>query len=134
MTPRHASVRRASLLLLGPLFVVAGLNHFLNPTFYLAIMPPYLPAHELLVAASGALEIAGGIGVLAPRTRVWAGRGLALLLVAVFPANVHMAMNPDLFPTVPSWLLYLRLPLQGVLIGGALWATTESHRPTEESP
>lgn len=110
-------------------FVVAGANHFLNPSFYVSIMPPYLPLHRELVYASGLLEIAGGLGVLVPRFRSTAGLGLVALLVAVFPANVHMAMNPELYPELPAVGLYARLPLQAVFIAWAYWAT----RPKPES-
>lgn len=101
----------------------AGLNHFLNPTAYLAVMPPYLPAHRTLVALSGILEIGGGLAVLAPAWQRAAGWFLSVLLVAILPANVHMAMTPELFPSIPVWALYLRLPLQGVLVLWVLWAT-----------
>lgn len=115
--------RAAALVTLGLLFIAAGLNHFLNPEFYLRIMPPWLPAHGELVALSGALEIVGGLAVFVAPVRRWAGWGLVLLLLAVFPANLHMALNPELFPGLPAAALWARLPLQGVLIGWAWWAT-----------
>jgi len=104
-------------------FVVAGLNHFVNPHFYVQIMPPYLPAHLELVYLSGVLEILGGVAVLVPGIRTTAGLGLVLLLVAIFPANLHMALNPDLFPGVSPAALYVRLPFQALFIAWAYWAT-----------
>jgi len=111
-------------IIFGVLFVAAGANHFVNPKFYLDIMPPYLPWHSALVIVSGIAEVVLGIGLLIPQTSVFAAWGLILLLIAVFPANLHMAMNPELFPSIPAFALWLRLPLQGVLILWAYWYTT----------
>ena len=89
--------RKLALLALSAFFVAAGTNHFVNSEFYVSIMPPYLPAHLELVYVSGFFEILGGIGVLVPAVRALAGWGLVLLLVAVSPANLHMAVHPELF-------------------------------------
>jgi uncharacterized membrane protein len=97
--------------------------HFIRPREYRAIMPDYLPAHRELVAASGVAEIAGGLGVLHPRTRRLAGRWLVATLIAVFPANVHMALHPERYRGIPRALLYARLPVQGLFIAWALRAT-----------
>lgn len=97
------------------LFVGAGVLHFITPQTYLRIMPPGLPAPGLLVYVSGAFEILGGVGILARRTRRLAGWGLVALLVAVFPANVYMALIHEQLH-VPGWLAWARLPLQGLLI------------------
>ena len=96
-------------------FVVAGVIHFLKPKFYLAIIPPYFPAPQALVAISGVAEIAGGIGLCFPTLRRAAGWGLVALLVAVFPANLYMAQHPDHFQ-IAGWILWARLPLQAVFI------------------
>lgn len=117
--------RVLSRRLLGALFIVAGLNHFFQPRFYMAIMPDYLPAHRELVAASGYAEIALGALAFVPRTRRVARWGLVVLLLAIFPANLHMALHPERFPAIPAALLYLRLPLQAVLIAWVLWATAD---------
>lgn len=107
-----------SLYIQSVVYILAGLNHFINPKMYLAIMPPYLPAHGLLVALSGVAEMVLGAGLLFPATRPLAAWGLILLLIAVFPANVYMAMS-DQFGQIPAWLRWARLPLQGVLIAWA---------------
>lgn len=84
---------------------------------YEAIVPPFLPSHRALVLISGVFEMLGGIGVMLPQTRKAAGWGLIALLVAVFPANVYMAMDTEKFGLIaPAWLLYGRLPLQFLLI------------------
>ena len=100
----------------GLLFIVAGANHFLVPQPYLAMMPGYLPAHVVLVQISGLAEIAGGIGVLFAATRSLAAWGLILLLVAVFPANLNVALHGWPGTDLPAWLLWVRLPLQVVFI------------------
>ncbi len=115
--------RRYTCWALGALFVVAGLLHFVIPGTYVRVMPPYLPAHRLLVLVSGFFEIAGGVGLLVPRLRRAAAWGLLLLLVAVFPANIHMALHPEVVGSgVPLWALWLRLPLQFVLMAAVAWA------------
>lgn len=116
--------RCVALLLLALFFAVAGLNHFLNPDFYVAIMPPYLPAHLELVYLSGFLEILGGVGVLFAATRRLARLGLIALLFAVFPANIHMALHPEPFVAqgMQLWELYLRLPIQFAFVAWVWWA------------
>jgi len=115
---RH--LKRCMQWLLGLLFVVAGVLHFLLSDFYVSIMPPYLPWHLELVYVSGACEMLGGAGLLIPSLRRAAGWGLIALLVAVFPANVQMFLDAL---ARQGWSLYtigtlLRLPLQVPLI---LW-------------
>jgi uncharacterized membrane protein len=102
--------------LLAALFVAAGIAHWVRPGVYLKIMPPYLPWPRALVYVSGVAEIALGALLLVPRTTHLAAWGLIALLIAVFPANVHMALHPELYPRISPVLLWLRLPLQGVLI------------------
>ncbi len=109
--------------LFGALFVLGGLNHFVNPAFYLRIMPPYLPWHSFLVYLSGFFEIALGLMVVIPKLTRIAAWGLIALLIAVFPANVHMAMNANLYPDINPVILWLRLPLQAVLVAWAYWYT-----------
>lgn len=102
--------------LLAAFFVVAGVNHFANPTPYLTMMPAYLPAPTALIEISGVAEVMGGLGVLYSGTRVFAGWGLIMLLIAVFPANLNAALHgwPDV--SLPSWILWLRLPFQLLFI------------------
>ncbi|WP_020596522.1 DoxX family protein [Spirosoma panaciterrae] len=97
------------------LYIVAGFNHFLNPRTYMAIMPPYIPAHRFMVTLSGIAEIALGLGLLFPLTQSLSAWGLIFLLIAIFPANVYMVTSAK-FNKFPAWLRWLRLPLQGVLI------------------
>jgi uncharacterized membrane protein len=104
-------------ILAAVFFVVAGTFHFLKPELYRQIIPPAFPAPQLLVIVSGIAEIAGGIGLLIRSLRRWAGWGLVALLIAVFPANFYMAEHPERFH-ISRWLLWGRLPLQGVFL---LW-------------
>ena len=117
--------------LAGPVFILAGVLHFVRPRWYEAIMPPYLPAHRELVYASGVAEAAGGVGLLVPRLRNLAGWWLVATLVAVFPANVHMALNPEDYRDVPGgrWALYARLPVQLLFIAWVR-AAAGAHRST----
>lgn len=109
---------------LGLSFVLAGLYHFINPAFYLRMMPSYLPWHLFLIYLSGFFETALGLLLLVPKYTRLAAWGLIALLVAVFPANVNMALNPQLFPDLPPVALWLRLPLQIVFIALAYWFTS----------
>lgn len=115
--------------LAGPVYVFTGLLHFIKPRWYIAIMPPYVPAHRELVYASGVAEIAGGAALMAPSPTVrrWGARWMVATLVAVFPANVHMALNPDDY-RVPGGrgALYARLPFQLVFIAWAIAAGRRS--------
>lgn len=92
--------------------------HFVVPGIYIRIVPPILPSPALIVIISGIAEIAGGIGLLFPITRRFAAWGLILLLVAVFPANIYMAVAHLPFSGVfgESWAQWLRLPLQFPII------------------
>ena len=114
--------------LLSLFFVLAGLYHFINPDFYLRIMPPYLPWHLFLVYLSGVFEIALGLLLLLPKFTRLAAWGLIALLIAVFPANIHMAINPQLYPEHYPLSLWLRLPFQVVFIAWAYWYTCPNHQ------
>lgn len=121
-------LRSGSIVLLALLFIAAGINHIVSSGFYLRIVPPYLPWPLALVYVSGFFEVAGGIGIAVPRLRRVAGWGLIALLVAVFPANIHMVIHADDFPTFPFWALVARLPLQGLLIAWVWWAAVGPRR------
>ena len=110
-------------LLFGPFFIFAGVMHFVIPRVYESIVPPRLPAPRAIVYASGVAEIAGGAGVLHPRTRRAAAAWSVATLLAVFPANIHMALHPDRY-RVPGGRvgLWLRLPVQALFIAWAIAA------------
>ena len=101
---------------LGAFFLAAGLMHFVKPEAYAAIVPDALPRKREIVYASGVAEIAGGAGVLAAPTRRAAGWWLIATLLAIFPANVNMAVNAERFHAVPEPLLWARLPVQALLV------------------
>jgi uncharacterized membrane protein len=110
--------------LAGPFFVFAGVMHFVIPKTYRKIVPPYVPAPKAMVYASGVAEIAGGAGLMLARRRRLAGWWLITTMIAVFPANLHMALNPDDYPEVPGGAvsLWARLPFQGVFVAWILGA------------
>ncbi len=118
--------------LLAVFWIGAGLNHFVNPKFYEAIMPPYLPAHRELVLWSGVAEVVGGAAVVWPKTRTRFARCWILgILAAVFPANLYMAQHPEKFSKVPAAALYARLPVQ-LLFALWVWRATAPSVATEE--
>jgi uncharacterized membrane protein len=116
-------------------FVVAGINHFREPDFYRKIIPPGLPLPMALVAVSGVCEIAGGIGLLIRPLRAAAGWGLIALMIAVFPANIFMALStdPGVRGNFATWTLWLRLPLQAVFIAW-VWFVSAHDRNGEKKP
>jgi uncharacterized membrane protein len=126
--------KRIALALLSAFFVFMGVMHFVAPEGMVASVPTWLPNAALLVAVSGVFEILGGVGVLVPQTRRLAGYGLIALLVAVYPANIHMAMSegPWTAQGVPAWLLWARLPFQFLFIAWAWWATKPDAGAAEE--
>lgn len=133
-------LKTATRLLMAALYVAAGVMHFVNPWFFVQIMPPYLPWHWELVYLSGAIEIALGLLLLVPATRRLAAWGVIFLLIAVFPANLHMAMANVQFdppPTMgqPSPMAnWIRLPMQLVLILWAWWYTHPERRKRRFGP
>lgn len=120
--------KRVLLWLMALAYVAAGFNHLMNPAFYVAIMPPGLPNPEWLNVISGLAEIVLGVFLLEPRTRALAAWGVIALLIAVFPANVHVAREnlgfPDMTPGSGNALVNAaRLPIQALLILWAWWYT-----------
>ena len=127
-----ARLERPLLYVMGSFYVAAGVMHFVVPKVYARIVPPQFPRPVALVYLSGVAEIVLGIGVMIRRTRRVSAWGLIALLVAVFPANVHMATNDMLPDVVPDWAdgiariaMWVRLPFQAVLVLWAWWYTRE---------
>lgn len=113
-------------------YIFAGYNHLANPAFYLAIMPPDLPNPEWLNVLSGLAEIVLGVYLLEPRTRVFAAWGIIALLVAVFPANMYVALEnvgPDGPGTGAGVANWIRIPFQAVFIVWAWWYTLPDEAP-----
>ena len=100
-------------------YVTVGLGHFTNTSFFLKIMPPYLPYHTELVYLSGLFEIILGFGLLFKSFKKWVGWGLIFLLIAVYPANIYLAFDKapqeaiNITPFLASWV---RLPMQFIFI------------------
>jgi uncharacterized membrane protein len=109
--------------LFAAVFIFAGFRHFYDPDFYLRIMPPYLPWPSALHLTAGFFEVALGVMLLIPRYQRLAAWGLIALLLAVFPANIHVAANWREYPEWRMIILWIRLPLQFVLIAWAWWFT-----------
>jgi uncharacterized membrane protein len=118
---------------MGAFYVLAGVTHFLLPRAYESVVPRELPRPRAVVYLSGVVEVVLGIGVLVPRTRRRAALGIVALLVAVFPANLNMAMRdvtlegvPERVSDPPDAALWARLPVQGLLVLWAWWHARES--------
>ena len=116
--------KRALLWVMSAFYVSGGVYHLVNPGFYLPTMPPYLPWHRELVFVSGVAEIVLGIAVLVPGLRQLAALGIIALLIAVFPANLHIAMHDVPLAGATQGLgmwNWVRLPFQALFIAWAWW-------------
>lgn len=107
------------LYLMAFLYIMAGINHFRNPKMYIKIIPSYFSNPKLLNILSGLSEIVLGILLAIPFSTHFAAWGIIALLIAIFPANLFMYQNKKASFNLPKWILFVRLPLQIVLI---LWA------------
>ena len=116
-------LRTALRWLLAVAMVGVGILHFTRAPSFTNIVPAWLPFPLLLVYVSGVCEVGLGLGLLVQRTRRWAGLGLIALYVAVFPANINMALHPELGGDIPHWALYARLPFQVLFIAWAWWVS-----------
>ena len=112
-----------SIAIMGLFYISVGVNHFKDPYWFLQIVPPYLPYKIELVYISGFLEIVLGAMLLIPKTRVYAGWGLIMLLIAVYPANIYLAQTNGAAMNTTPLIAWGRLPFQFVFIGLAYWHT-----------
>jgi len=112
------------LIIISSIFyVLVGIKHFIDPSFFLAIVPPYLPYHLELVYISGIFEILFGVMILFPKYRYWGSVGLILLLIAVFPANIYLFQSVEAQKAIGATqeIATWRLPIQGIFILVAYW-------------
>jgi uncharacterized membrane protein len=117
------SMKKISLYVMSLFYLAAGMNHFVNPAFYLPMIPPMFPAPLALNALSGAAELIVAMMLIRPEVRSLGAWAAILLLIAVFPANIYMFTQGGAAFDVPDWALLVRLPLQLVLIAWAYWHT-----------
>lgn len=119
--------KKATIYFMGSAYIYVGVRHFIDPDFFVAIMPDYLPYHLEAVYISGAFEIILGGMLFFKKSRWIAGWGLIALLVAVFPANVFLAQNETAQQTlnISQITAIIRLPFQALFIGLAYWHTKD---------
>ncbi|EAW38729.1 DoxX family protein [Lyngbya sp. PCC 8106] len=122
-------------VILAVCIIVAGILHFAVPKPFIRIVPDFLPLPAALVYISGVFEILGGIGLLTPVVSQFAAWGLLALFIAVFPANINMAVNHIHIDGIPdgNWFQAIRLPFQAVLIAWAYWYTKADDNPKQAS-
>ncbi|MFT6247033.1 MAG: putative membrane protein [Cognaticolwellia sp.] len=113
---------RIPLLVIALFFLTGGIAHFVIADFFIKAMPDYLGYHKELVLISGVLEILGAIGILIPQTRLLVGYGVIALIIAIYPANIHMALHPEKYTNISTLLLYIRLPCQFLFVWFVWWA------------
>jgi len=117
------TLKNLGLAIVFAWFMGGGIAHFVTPEFFTNIMPASIPWHFELVYISGVFEILGALGILLPMFRQLAGNCLILLVLCVTPVNVHMWLNPELFPDVPPAFLTIRLVIQVALLAVIWWST-----------
>ncbi|MFL2991800.1 MAG: DoxX family protein [Cytophagales bacterium] len=113
------TIIKSFLIIISSIFyVIVGIKHFIEPEYFLSIVPPYLPYHLELVYVSGLFEVLFGILILLPKYRYYGAIGLMLLLIAVFPANIYLAQNEIAQEAIGATqeIAIWRLPIQGILI------------------
>jgi len=128
VNPPMKNIQTTLRYLMALFYILAGLNHFINPDFYIRIMPSFIPWYSEIVWITGTLEVVLGTMVLIPSWVRVASWGLILLLIAIFPANINMAFNESLHFGISPLVLYLRLPLQFVFIAWAYGYTKDPNR------
>ena len=117
----NSKIKTFSIIIMSLFYIMAGTNHFINPVWYVRIVPPFFPFKTAIVYISGILEIILGSLLIFPKTRFIAGWGLIILLLAVYPANIYVALtNGEAMDTTPM-IAWGRLPFQFVFIGLAYW-------------
>ena len=121
---RKGKLQKSILIVISSIFyTIVGIKHFIEPDYFLSIIPPYLPFHIELVYISGFFEILFGLIILFPKYRYYGSIGLILLLIAVFPANIYLAQNKEAQEAIGTsqQIAIWRLPMQGILIWIAYW-------------
>ena len=116
-------------------FVLSGANHFLSPEFYLDIMPPYIPAHTIMVALSGATEIIAGIMLAIPKVSKWGAWFIIAHLLIFFTVHIYMIQEASTaFADLPLAGLWIRIPIQFLLIAWAFWFTRDGNAHQNGAP
>lgn len=127
MALAHGKIAWRRRVILGFVFLwffLGSFAHFIFTHAEAGIIPEYFPLHVLAVYVSGIFELLGALGILWYRTRAIAGMGLVLLTIAVTPANVHMALHWQNYPSIPAWLLNARLVFQVFFLAAIAWSTS----------
>ena len=118
------TIAKSILIIISSIFyIIVGIKHFIDPNFFIAIVPPYLSYQLEIVYISGFFEILFGIMIVFPKYRFYGAVGLILLLIAVFPANIYLALSKEAQEAIGAsqQIAIWRLPIQGLLIWTAYW-------------
>ena len=112
-------LKKISLIVMGVFYLLSGINHFISPENYLAIIPPYLPLHTMINYAAGIAEICGAVLLFIPATRSFAAWGIICMLIAFMPAHIYMVQQAPMLmgtATITPLIAWLRIPIQALLI------------------
>ena len=114
-------VKVISVYVMGIFYIIVGIKHFQNPSWFVQIVPPILPYKYELVYISGFFEVLLGILLMIPRFQSIAAKGLMALLICVYPANIYLAQTNGVAMGISPLIAWGRLPFQFVFIGLAYW-------------
>ena len=116
-----SKIKYFSIIIMSLFYIGAGINHFLNPEWYVRIVPPILPFKTAIVYISGLFELILGVLLVFPKTRFIAGWGLIVLLLVIFPANIYVALTQGEAMDTTPMIAWTRLPFQFIFIAIAYW-------------
>ncbi len=118
-------VKGISVYVMGIFYIIVGIKHFQDPSWFVQIVPPILPYKYELVYVSGFFEVLLGILLMIPRFQSIAAKGLMALLICVYPANIYLAQTNGVALGISPLIAWGRLPFQFVFIGLAYWHLKE---------
>ena len=118
-------VKLISVYVMGIFYIIVGIKHFQDPSWFVQIVPPILPYKYELVYISGFFEVILGILLMIPRFQSIAAKGLMALLICVYPANIYLAQTNGVALGISPLIAWGRLPFQFVFIGLAYWHLKE---------
>ena len=116
-----SKIKLITILIMSCFYMNVGVKHFVEPEWFLQIMPPQFPSHYAAVYRSGFFELLFGFMLINPRTRFVAGWGIIFIMITVFPANLYLAVSDGIVMGISKELAWARLPFQYLFIGLAYW-------------
>ena len=119
------NIKFITILIMSYFYMNVGVKHFIEPDWFLQIMPPQFPNHYAAIYVSGFFELLFGFMLINPKTRFIAAWGIIFVMITVFPANIYLAVSDGEAMEISKELAWGRLPFQYVFIGLAFWHSNQ---------